>query len=58
MWQVSADRAEEPYWQTGKAKCQCNKAETLAARCQDLRKGLDGLFKVRGAILGDFEILM
>lgn len=44
--QVSADRADESYWQTSNAKCQCSKAEELAGKCRELKKEMDEIVQV------------
>ena len=45
-FQVSADRADEPYWQTSNAKCQCSKAEEIVGKCRELKPELEAIVQV------------
>ena len=39
--QIASDRASESYFQSSRAKCQCDKAKEIIAKCEELGKILE-----------------
>ena len=44
--QIASDRASESYFQSSRAKCQCDKAKEIIQKCSELQRRLEQVVQV------------